>query len=88
MSRIKELRKNLEKSLKELETARNKKILNYEMTQPGSPTLKTILISGSPLLTDTFLLYAIKDEDIDEEYRKAIARFEFDQKNIITKLYI
>lgn len=77
---IRDKRKQLELAIKDLNSIKNKKLLNYEMTQPGSPTLKEVFTSGSPVLNDTFLLYAIKDESLDEKYRKALAFYEYAKK--------
>ena len=67
ITKLQELRKNIERDNIELNKLKNKKLLNYQMTQPGSPNLKELFVSGTPIFTDTFLQFVIRDEDIDAD---------------------
>ena len=44
-----------------------KKELNFEKTQPGSPLLKSTMVDTSRNIVDKFALYMIKDEEYDQE---------------------
>ena len=44
-----------------------KKEVNFEKTQPGSPLLKTTMVDTSRNIIDKFALYMIKDEELDKE---------------------
>ena len=50
-----------------LETLKEKKAIYFNATQPGSPKLKDISVSGSKTHDDPFLNYAAKVEDINKE---------------------
>lgn len=50
-----------------LETLNEKKAIYFNATQPGSPKLKEVSVSGSKVHNDSFLNYTAKIEDIDKE---------------------
>lgn len=47
-----------------------KKKINFEKTQPGSITLKGIMVDSSRSPIDKFALYMIKDEELDKEIQE------------------
>ena len=53
----------------ELEYLKEKKVIKFEKTQPGSPKLKDIVEgkSNSKMVNDKYTHFVIKDTDIDNE---------------------
>lgn len=53
----------------ELNYLKEKKIINFEKTQPGSPKLKDIVEgkSNSKVINDKYIHFIIKDTDLDSE---------------------
>ena len=47
-----------------------KKELNFEKTQPGSPLLKSTMVDTSRNIVDKFALYMIKDIELDKEIQE------------------
>ena len=64
---LKEIRKEILKIDNRLNFLLEKKELNFEKTQPGSPLLKTNVVDTSRNIVDKFYLYMVKDEELDSE---------------------
>lgn len=67
MPDLKEIRKEILKIDNRLNFLLEKKELNFEKTQPGSPLLKTNVVDTSRNIVDKFYLYMVKDEELDSE---------------------
>lgn len=64
---LKEIRNTIVKIENRLNYLLNQKQINFERTQPGSPRLKEAIVDSSHNFVDTFALYMIKDEQLDDE---------------------
>lgn len=64
---LKEIRNTIIKIENRLNYLLNQKQINFERTQPGSPRLKEAIVDSSHNFVDTFALYMIKDEQLDDE---------------------
>lgn len=64
---IKEIRNKILEIDNRLNFLLEKKEINFERTQPGSPLLKSTIVDTSRNIVDKFALYMIKDEELDRE---------------------
>jgi hypothetical protein len=64
---LKEIRNRILEIYNRLNFLIEKKELNFQKTQPGSPLLKTTMVDTSRNIVDTFALYMIKDAEYDQE---------------------
>ena len=64
---LKEIRNTVLKIDNRLNLLLEKKELNFERTQPGSPLLKSCMVDTSRNIVDKFALYMVKDEQLDSE---------------------
>lgn len=67
---LREIRNNIIKIQNRLNYLLNQKQINFERTQPGSPRLKEAIVDSSHNFVDTFALYMIKDEKLDDEIQE------------------
>lgn len=64
---IREIRNKVLELYNRLNFLLEKKEINFERTQPGSPELKSVMVDTSRNIVDQFALYMIKDEELDKE---------------------
>lgn len=64
---LKEIRNKVLEIDNRLNFLLEKKEINFEKTQPGSPLLKSTMVDTSRNIVDKFALYMIKDEELDKE---------------------
>jgi len=64
---IREIRNKVLELYNRLNFLLEKKEINFEKTQPGSPLLKSVMVDTSRNIVDQFALYMIKDEELDKE---------------------
>lgn len=64
---LKEIRNKVLELDNRLNFLLEKKEINFEKTQPGSPLLKSTMVDTSRNIVDKFALYMIKDEELDKE---------------------
>ncbi len=62
---ILDIKKKLRDLNDDLETELNNKRINFERTQPASPTLKDIIVDTSHSSFDKFAHYVIKNSELD-----------------------
>lgn len=67
---LKEIRNKVLEIDNRLNFLLDKKELNFEKTQPGSPILKTTMVDTSRNIVDKFALYMIKDAELDTEIQE------------------
>ena len=67
---LKEIRNKILEIDNRLNFLLEKKELNFEKTQPGSPLLKTTIVDTSRNIVDKFALYMIKDTELDKEIQE------------------
>lgn len=67
---LKEIRNKVLEIDNRLNFLLEKKELNFERTQPGSPLLKTTIVDTSRSIVDKFALYMIKDTELDKEIQE------------------
>lgn len=64
---LREIRNKILETDNRLNFLLEKKQINFERTQPGSPLLKSCIVDTSRNIVDKFALYMIKDEVLDKE---------------------
>jgi len=67
---LKEIRNTIIKIQNRLNYLLNEKQINFERTQPGSTKLKETIVDSSHNFVDSFALYMIKDEKLDDEIQE------------------
>ena len=67
MPSLKEIRNKVLEIDNRLTFLLEKKQINFEKTQPGSPLLKSTMVDTSRNIVDKFALYMVKDEELDKE---------------------
>jgi len=67
---LKEIRNKVLEIDNRLNFLLEKKQLNFERTQPGSPLLKSTMVDTSRNIVDKFALYMIKDVELDKEIQE------------------
>ena len=67
---LKEIRNKILEIDNKLNFDLEKKELNFEKTQPGSPLLKATMVDTSRSIVDKFALYMIRDEELDAEIQE------------------
>jgi hypothetical protein len=64
---LKEIRNKVLEIDNRLNFLLEKKEINFQRTQPGSPLLKATMVDTSRSIVDKYALYMIKDEELDRE---------------------
>lgn len=67
MADLKEIKNKVTETENRLNFLLEKKRINFEKTQPGSPSFKSTMVDASRNLIDKFALYMIRDEDLDQD---------------------
>lgn len=67
---LKEIRNKVLEIDNRLNFLLEKKQINFENTQPGSPLLKETMVDTSRNIVDKFALYMIKDDELDKEIQE------------------
>lgn len=62
---IKEIKNEIKKIENELDLYLTKRNLNYLKTQPGAMQIRDVVVDSSHVNYDSFLNYAVKDEEYD-----------------------
>lgn len=71
---IKEVKNEIKKIENELDLYLTKRNLNYLKTQPGTIQIRDIVVDSSHTNYDSFLNYAVKDEEYDSKIYDLIYR--------------
>lgn len=67
---LREIRNTILKIDNRLNFLLEKKEINFQKTQPGSPLLKSTMVDTSRNIVDKFALYMIRDEELDSEIQQ------------------